>query len=65
MKKYLLAAIMAVAVTGAFVSCSDDVVSGSLIEQKAKAFEETFIEAFGQPAPNHTWGFKRISIWCS
>lgn len=62
MKKYLLAAIMAVAVTGAFVSCSDDVVSGSLIEQKAKAFEETFIEAFGQPAPNHTWGFKRNNI---
>lgn len=62
MKKYLLEAIMAVAVTGAFVSCSDDVVSGSLIEQKAKAFEETFIEAFGQPAPNHTWGFTRNNI---
>ena len=62
MKKYLLAAIMAVAATGAFVSCSDDVVSSSLIEQKAKAFENTLIEAFGQPAPNHTWGFKTNNI---
>ena len=62
MKKYLLAAVMAVAVTGAFVSCSDDVVSGSLIEQKAKAFENAYIEAYGTPAPNHTWGFKTNNI---
>lgn len=62
MKKYLLAAALAVAVSGAFVSCHEDEISGSMIEQKAKAFETTFIEAFGQPAPNHTWGFKRNII---
>ena len=62
MKKYLFTAALAVAVSGAFVSCHEDEISGSLIEQKAKAFEETFIEAFGQPAPNHNWGFKTINI---
>lgn len=48
---------MAVAVSGAFVSCKDDVISGSTVEQKIQAFEEVFTEAFGKPDPNHTWGF--------
>ena len=57
MKKYLLAAAMTVAVSGAFVSCHDDNYSGSSIDKKAEAFEEAFIRAFGEPDPNHTWGF--------
>lgn len=59
MKKYLITAALAVAISGAFVSCSDDIASDSLIEQKAKAFDETFIQVFGTPAPNHTWGFRK------
>ena len=62
MKKYLFTAALAVAVSGAFVSCHEDEISGSLIEQKAKAFEEIFVEAFGQPVPYHTWGFKTNNI---
>lgn len=62
MKKYLITAVLAVAISGAFVSCSDDVSYDSLIEQKAKTFEQTFIEAYGTPAPNHTWGFKKNNI---
>lgn len=62
MKKYLITAALAVAISGAFVSCSDDVSYDSLIEQKAKTFEQTFIEAYGTPAPNHTWGFKKNNI---
>ena len=63
MKKYLIMAALAVAISGAFVSCNkDDVFSDSLIEQKAKAFEEAFVEAFGTPAPNHTWGFASNTI---
>ena len=55
--KNLLAVAMAVAVSGAFVSCKDDVISSSTVEQKIQAFEEVFTEAFGKPDPNHTWGF--------
>lgn len=58
MKKYLITAALAIAIGGVFVSCKDDEFSDSLIEQKAKAFEEAFIDAFGTPVPNHTWGFR-------
>ena len=59
MKKYLITAALAVAIGGVFVSCKDDELSGSLIEQKALAFDEAFVRAFGTPAPNHTWGFEK------
>ena len=63
MKKYLITAALAVAISGAFVSCNkDDVFSDSLIEQKAKAFDETFFAGYGIPAPNHTWGFESNTI---
>ena len=59
MKKYLITAALAISIGGVFVSCKDDDFSDSLIEQKAKAFEEAFIESFGTPVPNHTWGFRK------
>ena len=62
MKKYLIMATLAVVVSGTFVSCHDDVVSDSLIDQKVKTFEKVFVEAYGTPAPNHTWGFKKNNI---
>ena len=57
MKKYLTM-VLAIAISGVFVSCHEDEVSGSLIEQKKIAFEDAFVKAFGQPAPNHNWGFR-------
>ena len=60
MKKYLLTAALAVAVSGAFIGCKEDDFSGSKIEQKVQAFEEAFVRAFGQPNPNHTWGFEEL-----
>lgn len=57
MKKYLITA-MAVAVSGILISCHEDELSGSIVEMKKEAFEETFVKAFGQPDPNHTWGFR-------
>lgn len=57
MKKYLITAAMAVAVSGTFVSCHDDEITGSTVEQKIQAFEDVFTQAFGKPDPNHTWGF--------
>lgn len=58
MKKYLITA-MAVAVSGILTSCHEDELSGSIVEMKKEAFEETFVKAFGQPDPNHTWGFRK------
>jgi len=57
MKKYLIM-VLAIAISGVFVGCHEDELSGSFIEQKKMAFEETFIKAFGQPDPDHNWGFK-------
>lgn len=58
MKKYLITA-MAVAISGILISCHEDELSGSIVEMKKEAFEETFVKAFGQPDPNHTWGFRK------
>ena len=57
MKKYLIM-VSAIAISGVFVGCHEEEFSGSLIEQKKMAFEEAFVRAFGQPDPNHNWGFK-------
>lgn len=59
MKKYLLTAALAVVVSGAFVSCHDDEIAPMTIDQKKLAFEEAFVSYYGQPDPNHTWGFGR------
>ena len=56
MKKYLTM-VLAIAISGIFVGCHEEEISGSLIEQKKIAFEEAFITAFGQPDPTHNWGF--------
>ena len=57
MKKYLIM-VLAIAISGVFVGCHEDELSGSIIEQKKTAFEEAFIQAFGQPDPTHNWGFR-------
>ena len=56
-KKYLTI-VLAIAISGVFVGCHEDELSGSLIEQKKIAFEDAFIRAFGQPDPTHNWGFR-------
>ena len=48
MKKYLIV-VMAFVTSYAFVSCHDDELGGSIIEQKKQTFEAAFIKAFGQP----------------
>ena len=57
MKKYLIM-VLAIATSGVFVGCHEEEFGGSIIEQKKLAFEDAFIRAFGQPDPNHNWGFK-------
>lgn len=58
MKKYFIQGMLALAATLMLTGChEEDVFSGSTLDQKAKAYEETFVEAFGMPNKNHTWGF--------
>lgn len=49
---------MAFIICYAFVSCHDDDLSGSVIDQKKQTFEAAFVKAFGQPDPTHNWGFR-------
>jgi len=61
MKKYLIQGMLALAATLMLTGChEEDVFSGSTLDQKVKAYEETFVEAFGMPNKNHTWGFGTV-----
>lgn len=58
MKKYLITGALALVACATLTSChSDDELSGSLIEQKMKAYEQVFEEEFGKVDPNQDWGF--------
>ena len=54
MKKYLMFTFAALA----FVGCSKSTdVSDSSRTKQSDAYAENFIQKYGQPAANHTWGF--------
>lgn len=58
MKKFFGIGLLALLTTAYFTSsCSRDEFSGSMIEAKAEAFNEVFIETYGTPNPQHDWGF--------
>ena len=64
MKKYLMTGIAALAMCAGFTSCSHDITPMSEEEMTAfetqkiiNKYETAFQKVFGQPAPNHTWGF--------
>ena len=63
MKKYLMAGIAALAMGGMFTSCSHDMslYNGNQSEQVVEKYEQSFVEAFGEPAPTQTWGFGSTS----
>ena len=47
------------------VSCSkttDIFNDANSLENKTKAFNEAFVEQFGDPANNHDWGFSNLAI---
>jgi hypothetical protein len=65
MKKYLMTGVAALALCAGFTACSSDEdfsfneneyveSQKALIEAK---YQQAFVNAFGQPAKNHTWGF--------
>ena len=64
MKKYLMTGIAALAMGGMFTSCGPDMSSygGNISEQVVQKYEDKFVEAFGEPAPNQTWGFGSSTV---
>lgn len=53
--------VAALAFAATFTSCSksDDLYNANQQnEDMAKAYQTAFVERFGQPAPDHTWGFE-------
>ena len=57
MKKYLLTSAAALAFCGLFTSCTHDFDGLTAEESVTATYEKAFITAFGQPAPDQTWGF--------
>lgn len=59
MKKYLMTGIAALAMGGMFTSCTQDmsIYSGSQADYVKQSYEQKFIQAFGKPAHDQTWGF--------
>lgn len=56
--------VAALALAATFTSCSksDDLYNANQQnEDMAKAYQTAFVERYGQPAPNHTWGFGTTS----
>ena len=64
MKKYLMTAIAALAMGGTFTSCgpSMDSYGGNIEDYVKQSYEQKFIERFGEPAPNQTWGFGSTTV---
>lgn len=58
MKKFFGIGLLALLTTAYLTSsCSRDEFSGSLLEAKAEAFKNAFKEVYGDPDPQHNWGF--------
>ena len=64
MKKYLMTGIAALAMGGLFTSCgpSMDSYGGNIEDYVKQSYEQKFIERFGEPAPNQTWGFGSSTV---
>jgi hypothetical protein len=58
MKKFFGIGLLALLTTAYLTSsCSRDEFSGSMIDAKKEAFSSVFIDTYGEPDPQHTWGF--------
>ena len=59
MKKYLMTGIAALAIGGMFTSCSHDMslYNGDGTKAVVDKYEQAFVDAYGEPDENQTWGF--------
>ena len=64
MKKYLMTALTAVALSGLFAGCSKEMETNGETTAEAdiiQTYENAFITRFGQPHENQTWGFGSVA----
>ena len=63
MKKYLMTGIAALAMGSMFTSCSHDMslYNGDGTKAVVDKYEQAFVDAYGEPAANQTWGFGSTS----
>ena len=64
MKKYLMTGIAALTLAGMFTSCSHDMslYNGDGTKAVVEKYEQAFVEAYGEPAANQTWGFGSATV---
>ncbi len=64
MKKYLMTGIAALAIGGMFTSCSHDMslYNGDGTKAVEDKYEQAFVDAYGEPAANQTWGFGSTTV---
>ena len=64
MKKYLMTGIAALGMGSLFTSCGPDmsVYNVSQSEQVLQKYEQSFVQAFGEPASTQTWGFGSSTV---
>ena len=64
MRKYLMTGLVAVALSGLFSSCSQEIETGVETTPEfniLQNYENAFITRFGQPAENQDWGFGEVA----
>jgi hypothetical protein len=63
MKKYLIQGALALVASATLISCHDDsdFQTVDIATAKIEAFDQNFIEAYGNIQPGHTWGFGAAS----
>ncbi len=62
MKRYLFRGATALVLGGFIAACShDDIDYSSIVDDKVKAYQEVFVDAYGKIDPNQNWGFTTVS----
>jgi len=63
MKKYLIQGALALVASATLISCHNDTdfEAVNIATAKVEAFDQNFIEAYGNIQPGHTWGFGAAS----
>ena len=56
-KRYIICSVTAFALSVCFSGCSHDSDASSPKEKAVESYNRIFIETFGEPAIDHTWGF--------
>ena len=61
MKRFLLRGATVLVLGGFIAACShDDIDYSSIVDDKVKAYQEVFVDAYGSIDPNQTWGFGSV-----